>query len=155
VDEAAADWVLADGQRLKQVLLNLVSNAIKFTEHGRVALSVKALSSSPGNARLLFAVSDTGVGMSADSLQRLFSPFTQLDGPGHPKRRGTGLGLSISQRIVEAMGGCIEVESTPGEGSCFGFTLELPRHDAEPPPVAAETSAGELDGLNRTSRSTA
>src|SRR5205823_3992583 len=100
----AADWALADGQRLKQVLLNLVSNAIKFTEHGRVELSVKALPSGPGVARLLFAVSDTGVGLSTDSLQRLFSPFTQFDGTDSRKRRGTGLGLSISQRIVEAMG---------------------------------------------------
>jgi signal transduction histidine kinase/ActR/RegA family two-component response regulator len=145
VDETAPDWVLGDGQRLKQVLLNLVSNAIKFTEHGGIELSVKALPSRPGIAKLQFAVRDSGIGLAAESLQRLFSPFTQFEQAGHRTRRGTGLGLAISQRIVDAMGSAIEVESVPGEGSRFHFTLELPRHHAEPPTAAPETVAGALD----------
>ena len=148
VDDAAADWVVGDGQRLKQVLLNLVSNAIKFTDRGGVELAIKALASPAGQACLLFSVRDSGLGMSAEAVTRLFSPFMQVDHAASKTRRGTGLGLSISQRIVEAMGSRIEVDSAPGEGSCFHFTLSLPLHESEPPPSVVETAAGALDPLS-------
>jgi signal transduction histidine kinase/ActR/RegA family two-component response regulator len=138
--DGVPDWVIADSQRLKQVLLNLVSNSIKFTDRGGVELSVKVLQSSASRARLLFAVRDSGIGMSEDVLQRLFSPFGQ-----YAHRRGTGLGLAISQRIVEAMGSRIEVESTVGEGSEFHFVLDLPLYGDDAPPLGLETAAGALE----------
>ena len=116
-----AEQMVCDGQRLKQVLLNLIGNAIKFTEQG----SVVCLESEPAGRRrrVSFRVSDTGIGISREELERLFQPFEQIDGSGERLRSGTGLGLSISQRIVGAMGGSIEVDSEPGQGSTFRFTL--------------------------------
>ena len=147
LDDAAADWVIGDSQRLKQVLLNLVSNAIKFTDHGGIELSVRAMSSEPGIARLVFAVRDSGVGLSKQAIERLFTPFTQFEQSEGKTRKGTGLGLSISQRIVEMMGSSIKVESVPGEGSRFHFMLDLPLYEAEPP-SAPVTAAGALDPLS-------
>jgi signal transduction histidine kinase/ActR/RegA family two-component response regulator len=148
LDEAVPDWVVADSQRLKQVLLNLVSNAIKFTDHGGVELSVRSLPCQPGRARLVFAVRDSGVGMPAETLQRLFSPFAQFAPEASKRRRGTGLGLSISQRIVEAMESRIEVDSTVGEGSQFQFLLDVPLHEDERPKLAPETVSGGLESLS-------
>jgi signal transduction histidine kinase len=145
MDPGVADWVVGDSQRLKQVLLNLVSNAIKFTDHGGAELAVTPLPSAPGMATLSFAVRDSGVGMGPDMVQRLFSPFTQFDRSASKTRRGTGLGLAISQRIVEAMGGRIEVESAVGDGSRFHFTVTLPLYEEEPPPSAIETVTGALE----------
>jgi signal transduction histidine kinase/ActR/RegA family two-component response regulator len=147
LDDSVPDWVVGDSQRLKQVLLNLVSNAIKFTDHGGVELSVHARPSDPASARLLFAVRDTGVGMSQDVLRQLFTPFTQFRDRHAKVVRGTGLGLSISQRIAQTMGSSIRVESSPGEGSRFSFELTLPLYDADPP-AAPETAAGGLDPLS-------
>ncbi len=119
--------VNGDPSRLRQVLLNLVGNAIKFTEHGHVALSVRR-SSEPakdagGPLVLEFAVSDTGIGMDRETQARLFLPFTQADGSTSRRYGGTGLGLAISRQLVELMGGRIRVTSEPGRGSCFAFTL--------------------------------
>jgi signal transduction histidine kinase/CheY-like chemotaxis protein len=148
VDDGAPDWVVADGQRLKQVLLNLVSNAIKFTDRGGVDVSVQGRALGD-HGDVLFEVRDTGVGMSASALTRLFAPFTQLEQDGSKARQqGTGLGLSISQRIAEAMGGRIDVESEPGRGTRFFFALRLPLYGDEPPPFVVETAAGALDGLH-------
>ena len=119
--------VYADERRLRQVLLNLLANAVKFTDHGRVCLSVTVA----GPGRLCFRVQDTGIGMSATQLQRLFQPFEQV---GEQRRRagGTGLGLAISRSLVRLMGADIQVESELGDGSTFWFEMDLPPVDIEP-----------------------
>ncbi|MEY4194116.1 MAG: hypothetical protein RLZZ226_484, partial [Pseudomonadota bacterium] len=114
-----------DGQRLKQVLINLVDNAIKFTAQGSVTLTLEP-TPSDGPFCLHCAVRDTGVGISADGLQRLFKPFSQIDDSDSRHHGGTGLGLVISSQLVQLMGGSrIEVSSTPGVGSTFSFSLPL------------------------------
>jgi two-component system, sensor histidine kinase len=126
LEPGVADRVLGDAQRLKQVLLNLVGNGIKFTERGGVSLRLSPMHAPQGMAQVKFEVIDSGIGMTGDALRQLFEPFQQVEGKGNLRRGGTGLGLAISQRIVEAMGGHIEVESQPGGGSCFRFALSLP-----------------------------
>ncbi|RYY67488.1 MAG: response regulator, partial [Comamonadaceae bacterium] len=117
-----------DELRLRQVLLNLVSNAIKFTERGEVVLRVQEREGdAPGRVWLRFEVSDTGVGIPADKLALLFSPFTQADQSTARQYGGSGLGLAISKRLVEAMGGSITVSSIAGTGSTFAFELPLRR----------------------------
>jgi two-component system, sensor histidine kinase len=125
LEPGVADRVLGDAQRLKQVLLNLVGNGIKFTERGGVSLRLSPMHAAPGQAQVKFEVVDSGIGMTGSALRRLFEPFQQVEGKGNLRRGGTGLGLAISQRIVEAMGGHIEVESQPGGGSCFRFSLKF------------------------------
>jgi signal transduction histidine kinase len=142
------DWVCADGQRLKQVLLNLVSNAVKFTARGSVELEITAHADGANTTLLRFAVRDTGAGIAAEAARQLFTPFTQLENSGSTTRRGTGLGLAISQRIVQAMGGQIEIDSTLGQGSTFRFEVSLPVHEGEAPPAVADTSTGALDGAD-------
>ena len=137
IDPDTAEWVRGDAQRLKQVVLNLVGNAIKFTERGEVCLRLAPREAPAGQAGLVFEVHDSGVGMSATARDSLFQPFHQIETQRNQRRGGTGLGLVISQRIVEAMGGRIEVESKPGAGSCFHFALTLERDTApahQPPP---------------------
>ena len=113
--------VLGDPARLRQVLLNLVSNAVKFTEQGSVVLQVAPA----GEGRLRIAVRDTGIGIPEDRRHRLFASFEQVDASTTRKYGGTGLGLAICQRLVEGMGGAIEVDSTVGEGSTFHFEIAL------------------------------
>jgi len=115
-----------DPARLRQVLLNLTSNAIKFTQDGEVVLRVAARGTRDGTAQLAFEVADTGIGIPADRMDRLFQAFSQVDASTTRKFGGTGLGLAICKRIVEAMGGSIRVESELGRGSTFAFELELP-----------------------------
>ena len=119
--------LVADGDRIGQVLANLCTNAVKFTEHGSVNVSVCVVDRVPGGddsqAVLEFAVKDTGIGMSAAQIGGLFQPFSQVDTSSTRRRKGTGLGLSISLRLATAMGGKIEVESEPGAGSTFRFTV--------------------------------
>lgn len=118
--------VLIDEKRLRQVLINLIGNAIKFTDGGKVTLQVQpSPSSQPEEITLSFAVSDTGVGIAPDDLDKLFDSFEQV-GDDHRKTEGTGLGLAISQRIVQLMGGEIQVSSTVGIGSEFSFEISLP-----------------------------
>jgi len=135
LDPAVPDRVIADGQRLKQVLGNLIGNAIKFTERGRIELRLMLRPRGIG-----FEVRDSGIGIPPDRLDRLFDPFYQIDTSRARSHGGTGLGLSISQRIVQEMGGRIRVHSTPGEGSAFRFTLALP----EAPPPEPDTLPPEL-----------
>ncbi len=125
LDEYLPDRVLVDGHRLRQVLLNLLANAVKFTDRGHVLLNVQSLSAGLGRARLLIQVVDTGVGLTADQLSRLFQPFEQVSDRLR-RREGSGLGLSISQQLVKLMGGEIRVESVPDQGSRFFFELDLP-----------------------------
>ena len=126
-----------DPLRLGQVLLNLCSNAVKFTEKGEiVVVTIKAEDAQPGRTTLRFTVRDTGIGMDADQLGRLFQPFDQLDGSITRKYGGTGLGLAISRQLVEMMGGAIGVRSTAGRGSEFFFTLPFGTIDEPPEAVA-------------------
>ena len=130
LDPDVENWVIGDAQRLKQVLLNLVGNAIKFTERGRVVLRLATAAAPAGRVRVAFEISDTGIGMARESVADLFQPFHQIDGTRSRRRGGTGLGLAISQRIVAAMGGEISVNTQQGKGSRFRFELLLePDHD--------------------------
>ncbi|HEY1076974.1 MAG TPA: response regulator, partial [Fontimonas sp.] len=113
--------LVGDPLRLGQVLLNLCSNAVKFTERGQVLLRVRRLSGDGDSCRLSFAVSDTGIGLEAEQISRLFESFAQADASTTRRYGGTGLGLSICKRLVTLMGGDISVESTPGVGSRFSF----------------------------------
>ncbi|MEW6057461.1 MAG: ATP-binding protein [Bdellovibrionota bacterium] len=120
-----------DAGRLLQVLLNLLNNAIKFTEKGHVDVSVTCPRQNEHGAQLRFEISDTGIGMSPDTLTKLFTPFTQADGSTTRKFGGTGLGLSISKKLIELMGGAIMVRSMEGKGSSFSFELKFPFGDRE------------------------
>jgi two-component system, sensor histidine kinase len=130
-----------DPLRLRQVLLNLVSNAIKFTEKGSVVVNVVSTPRAEGAQPLAFEVRDTGVGIAADKLPGLFAPFTQADRSISRQYGGSGLGLAISQRLVQAMGGSIAVTSTPGEGSVFRFEVPLKRGDRRQLRPASRTLA--------------
>jgi len=119
--------VSADRVRVRQVLVNLIGNALKFTNHGQVCMTTR-LNEGVQPARLEFAIEDTGIGMTAEQMETLFIPFTRVTSETARRVGGTGLGLSISKRLAESMGGEIEVQSEPGEGSCFTFSLPV---DAE------------------------
>lgn len=131
-DALAPSQLVADSQRLQQILKNLLANALKFTEHGKVSLHVRAA----GSGRIRFEVADTGIGIAREQLQVIFEAFRQADGSTRRRYGGTGLGLSISRDLAERMGGSIHVDSEPGRGSCF--ILELPLQGA---PVAASGEA--------------
>jgi signal transduction histidine kinase/CheY-like chemotaxis protein len=115
--------VVADPVRLRQVVVNLVGNAIKFTEHGGVTLQVSLASGDGRDLRLQFAVRDSGIGISPNKQKVIFEAFSQADGSITRRFGGTGLGLSICSRLVDLMGGHIELESVPGQGSCFSFQI--------------------------------
>ena len=119
--------LIGDALRLGQILVNLTSNGIKFTPAGgAVTVRTMILNTGPVTAELRFEVIDTGIGIEADAIQRLFEPFTQADDSVTRRYGGTGLGLSICKHLVENMGGRIGVESELGKGSRFWFELELP-----------------------------
>lgn len=130
------DYIFGDADRLKQVLLNLLGNAVKFTTSGKVSIAVKKIK---GKTPLLaFTVTDTGIGIPPDRLEEIFEPFSQIDSFMVRKHEGTGLGLSISRRIVELMGGGIRAESDGKSGSAFQFTIEL--HESTEDPLAPEAA---------------
>jgi CheY-like chemotaxis protein/HPt (histidine-containing phosphotransfer) domain-containing protein len=126
IDPAIPPALRADPGRLRQVLLNLVGNAIKFTDKGQVRVDVQHEGQAEGRVRLRFEVSDTGAGIPAEAQGRLFQEFSQVDQRATRKAGGTGLGLAISKRIVTTMGGVIGVRSAPGHGSTFWFRVSLP-----------------------------
>jgi two-component system CheB/CheR fusion protein len=157
VDPDVPSLVLGDEGRLRQVLVNLVGNAVKFTEQGEVGVLVGLAeagmlgsweagtrgehpgvqaSKRPGGVRLLFAVRDTGIGIPPENLSSLFESFSQATRSTHAKYGGTGLGLSIARQLVDLMGGRIWAESQPGNGSIFRFMLEL--SEASEPTVPAD-----------------
>ncbi|WP_269533376.1 PAS domain-containing hybrid sensor histidine kinase/response regulator [Chitinimonas sp. BJYL2] len=125
MDASLPRWVYGDESRLRQVLINLLGNAIKFTEQGRVSLHLGVLSSLPDRVEVEVVVSDTGIGIEAEQIQHIFEPFAQADDSVSRRYGGSGLGLTISQRLIEAMGGQLGVQSTPGVGSEFRFSLPL------------------------------
>ncbi len=126
IDPAVPLETVGDPARIRQVLLNLMSNAVKFTRDGEIHVGVGVLpADSADGARLRIAVRDTGIGIEPAAAARLFTPFTQADASTTRRFGGTGLGLAISKRLVELMGGSIGVESTPGEGSTFSFTIRV------------------------------
>lgn len=129
--------LIGDPLRLGQILTNLVSNAVKFTEQGRVTISVELQDSSETLVQLKFSVADTGIGMSAEQMNRLFQAFTQAEESTSRKYGGTGLGLSIAKRLVELMSGTISVESEPGKGSIFSFTARFGRGQQDSPQATA------------------
>jgi PAS domain S-box-containing protein len=156
------ETILSDPVRVRQVLINLVSNAVKFCSHGGVEIVVRFITDvQAGRALTAFDVKDTGIGMTPDEIGRLFQPFAQADSSTTRQHGGTGLGLAISKRLAEALGGDIHVVSRPGEGSTFTFTVEaeLPgpvrmlndlseaaraSHQSQLPPPAAVTLCGRV-----------
>ncbi|OIN07388.1 aerobic respiration two-component sensor histidine kinase ArcB [Oceanisphaera psychrotolerans] len=122
------DWILADGTRLRQVLWNLVGNAVKFTDDGGVTIRCMADELTPGEITLRFDIEDTGIGIPPELQQKIFALYFQIEGNKHAT--GTGIGLAVSQQLVDAMHGTIELDSEPGEGSCFSMTIRVPRAQA-------------------------
>jgi signal transduction histidine kinase/CheY-like chemotaxis protein len=150
--EGVPDGVMGDAPRLKQVLLNLLGNGVKFTEKGGVTLRLTAQPVGSEACRISFAVEDTGIGIPTHAMEQVFQPFHQVDSTRSRLRGGTGLGLAISQRIIEAMGGRIEVQSRMGTGSVFSFSLTLPLAPNTPLPAqdsdfVALDAGGQLDGV--------
>ncbi|HET6897735.1 MAG TPA: ATP-binding protein, partial [Vicinamibacteria bacterium] len=150
IEDGVAHVLKGDPGRLRQALVNLVGNAVKFTEKGQVTVRVRAEAEEPVAQLIRFAVRDTGIGITPEALTRLFQPFAQADGSTTRRYGGTGLGLVISKRLVELMGGQLGVMSEPGEGSVFWFTARLERSSItarpELPPLS-ETAAADLAHL--------
>ncbi len=144
LDEALAPAYIGDEARIRQVLHNLVGNAVKFTEQGSVTLSV----SNVGTNQVKFDVIDTGIGIPAERLDVIFRPFEQADASTTRRFGGTGLGTTISKQLVELMGGNIDVRSVDGEGSCFSFTLPLEATDADALPVTEARLSSALPPLS-------
>jgi signal transduction histidine kinase len=131
------DQVFGDPLRLHQIVLNLLNNAVKFTQSGSIQVSVETAEITECFTLLQFCVKDTGIGIPLESQARIFEPFQQADGSTTRKYGGTGLGLAICTRIVRLLGGRIWVESEPGEGTRFFFTA---RFAVEPPPATPDPS---------------
>jgi PAS domain S-box-containing protein len=146
IDDAAPDLLAGDSGRLGQVLLNLLGNSLKFTHQGEIVLSVAAESVGEKEARLRFEVADTGIGIAAEKLETIFESFTQVDTSTTRHYGGTGLGLAISSQLVELMGGSLKVESAPGRGSRFYFTLPFRLHHGA---IKASRAAASVVGPSR------
>ena len=148
LDPELPPWGLADGNRLGQILFNLIGNAIKFTAHGEVRLRIRVEGAGDSTPRLRFEVSDTGIGLSEEQRGLLFRPFQQADRSTTRKFGGTGLGLAISKDLVEAMGGSMEVESEGlGRGTTFRFVIPHPRCEAPPEVGATDEPLTDADDL--------
>ena len=144
IDPEIPPGLRGDSFRLRQVLVNLTANAVKFTERGEVLVRASKLGETAEHVTVLFEVKDTGIGIAPEALARIFQEFTQADGSTTRKHGGTGLGLTISKQLVELMNGRIGVQSRPGDGSIFSFTVPLEKQ-AQPAPAAQPAAA--LDGL--------
>ncbi len=154
IDPRLPDFVKGDAGRIRQILLNLAGNAIKFTSQGEVSLEIKVLESATPGTRVRCEVRDTGIGIPADRVQSLFAPFMQVDTSTTRRFGGTGLGLSIVRRLVELMGGETGVDSIEGAGSTFWFTahfapvvpLKKREHSQRDQPQSAHEPAAHLWG---------
>ena len=147
IDSAVPPVLIGDDGRLRQVLINLIGNAIKFTDRGEILLQIEVVSAGvDGNCTLHFSVTDTGIGIPADKLNLLFRNFSQIDSSASRRFGGTGLGLVISRQIVERMGGNIQVDSREGKGSSFSFTVSfaLPQQQVMIPALLPQP---DLDGM--------
>jgi len=145
IDPGIPPVLSGDPVRLRQVLLNLTSNAIKFTEYGQVVLSVFPDSENDSNMTLRFEVADTGIGMSDEEQKKIFKPFFQVNGSLTRKYGGTGLGLSISKQLVDIMGGRIGMGSREGDGSTFWFTVPFGKCPPSFEPADAAAQSGKQD----------
>jgi signal transduction histidine kinase/PAS domain-containing protein/DNA-binding NarL/FixJ family response regulator len=141
------DALLADATRLRQILFNLVGNAVKFTEAGSIAIGARAVAEDNDTVTLALSVSDTGIGMDARQQERLFKPFSQADNSTTRRYGGTGLGLSIVRRLAELMDGTAVVESTPGYGSTFTVTVKVRRGEGAAPAEKIESPPLPAAGL--------
>jgi two-component system, sensor histidine kinase and response regulator len=139
IHEDVRTQVIGDPSRLRQVLLNLLSNAVKFTDQGEVFLEVSSLGETDEDIKLKFSVRDTGIGISEAALKNLFQSFTQADTSTTRRFGGTGLGLAICRKIIELMGGSIEVTSDLGKGSTFSFDLKFAKQKMIVPPAPVAT----------------
>ena len=146
IGASVPEQVRGDPTRLRQVLTNLIGNAVKFTERGQVVVSLAAEPAGDSRARVRFAVRDTGIGIPPEQLAHLFQPYSQGDATTARRFGGTGLGLAIARRLVGMMGGTVEVTSEVNKGSEFSFTIELPVETALPAPMPF-AGAVPLDGL--------
>jgi CheY-like chemotaxis protein len=151
IDSNIPPTIISDRLRLKQVLINLVGNAIKFTKEGAVTLRAKLLSKADGEVRLVFDVEDTGIGISSEKLTRLFTPFSQGDSSITRSYGGTGLGLVICERLVSLLGGSMNIESEVNKGTIVTFSMHCKvnkvsadEHHPVPPQQPAETITPEF-----------
>ncbi len=145
IDYPPAQFHYGDPNRLRQILLNLLSNAVKFTERGEIGLSLSVSPQGERIHRLRFDIWDTGIGIQQSRIGALFEPFVQADNSTTRKFGGTGLGLTIAKQLAEAMGGCIEVQSLPGEGSTFSLYVNLPHSEpARADPSSAHRAASDV-----------
>ncbi len=147
IDAQTPRTVVGDPGRIRQILTNLVGNAIKFTEHGEVLIQVLQTDEDPGSVVLRFEVIDTGIGLSPEAQAKMFQAFTQADSSTARKYGGTGLGLTICKRLVELMGGTIGLQSFAGQGTCVWFTIRLGTHTDAAPAVPPIPSGLDLTGL--------
>ena len=136
--------VLGDPTRLRQIITNLLGNAIKFTQRGEVGVLITLEGTDKGIATIRFSVSDTGIGMPPDQLGQLFQPFRQGDGSTTRRFGGTGLGLAISRSLAELMGGTISARSTPGAGSVFDVQIGFALAYSPSPPVCTTETTGQI-----------
>ncbi|OEF96565.1 ATP-binding protein [Desulfuribacillus alkaliarsenatis] len=141
-DQQIPEWLIGDKARLQQVLINLIGNAIKFTDQGSITVSTEILEQDNQNARIKISVQDTGIGIPANKIDNLFQSFSQVDSSLARKYEGTGLGLAISQKLINMMGGQIEVITEVGQGSTFYFTLEFQKTTAPESDLNIKSSQG-------------
>jgi signal transduction histidine kinase/ActR/RegA family two-component response regulator len=152
IDPQASPYHLGDEGRLRQVLLNLLNNALKFTASGSIKVEVQRVLATGSVDRLRFSVTDTGPGIPTGKQHRLFKQFSQTDASVSREYGGTGLGLAISKSLIDLMGGHIGVFSTKGMGSTFWFEVDLPRAEAPSPPEPSEAQAAADHAVARTAR---
>ncbi len=148
VEDDAPDQVIGDAGRLRQILINLVGNAIKFTEHGEIYVNIKSEPLAQNSLKLYFAVRDTGVGIPSDKLDTIFQAFEQVDSSSTRQFGGTGLGLAVSSQLCQMMGGDIWVESELGKGSVFYFTVKMEPGHEETAKSDLTWALGALSGLS-------